>query len=382
MSLPPQGGWQPPQQAGPPPNQGQSYGHQTNLPGYQPPPPGWQQGPWQQPSSPPPRTGSSFKWLLIATAVLLVIGISVGATLIFTRGGGGGTILPTSGAPSDIASANDTGPIAVITDEPTCQAYFSINNGLADAEANGWSDARATLGAVADWTAEQQSQVKAVVSVMDNASNQIVALAKQTPHRVVRELYQQFIAYARAYADSIPTYTPVDNLLADANVNIGSSLLGICNSITNSSTSRSLAIEPLSPPTRVAAPESPLRPQRFITTSDVACSGWVEREREFIAQTSAWSQLEPSIEGSQWTPEQRSVQLAVLPIISTMANDMEKVGEESGNPVFEDFALLGAQYFRSYVTSGEGYRGADSWLSYTGSRLNNAVAAACQATGG
>src|SRR4051812_47329703 len=115
MSLPPQGGWQPPQQSGPPPNQGQSYGHQNNPPGYQPPPPGWQQGPWQQPSGPPPRNDNSLKWLLAAVAVLLVVGISVGATLIFTRGVEVGRTTPTSGAPSDIASANDTGPVSIIT---------------------------------------------------------------------------------------------------------------------------------------------------------------------------------------------------------------------------------------------------------------------------
>ena len=36
-------------------------------------------------------------------------------------------------------------------------------------------------------------------------------LAKLTPHRVMRELYEQFIAYARAYSDAVPTYTKPDN---------------------------------------------------------------------------------------------------------------------------------------------------------------------------
>ncbi len=46
----------------------------------------------------------------------------------------------------------------------------------------------------------------------------MVNLAKQTPHRVVRELYEQYIAYGRAYVDSIPTYMPADDVLADVNV--------------------------------------------------------------------------------------------------------------------------------------------------------------------
>jgi hypothetical protein len=83
MSMPPQGGW-PPQQ---PPPYGQPIDPSAFNP-QQPPPPGWQQGTWAQPS--PLLQKGSVKWLLIAVAVLLVIAISVGVTLIFTRGGGGG----------------------------------------------------------------------------------------------------------------------------------------------------------------------------------------------------------------------------------------------------------------------------------------------------
>ena len=42
---------------------------------------------------------------------------------------------------------------------------------------------------------------------MRNAADQTVNLVKMTPHRVMRELYEQFIAYARAFADAVPTYT-------------------------------------------------------------------------------------------------------------------------------------------------------------------------------
>ena len=39
------------------------------------------------------------------------------------------------------------------------------------------------------------------------AADQTVQLAKVTPHRVMRELYEQFISYSRAYVDAVPTYT-------------------------------------------------------------------------------------------------------------------------------------------------------------------------------
>ncbi len=45
---------------------------------------------------------------------------------------------------------------------------------------------------------------EAVGKAMRNAADQTVNLVKVTPHRVMRELYEQFIAYARAFTDNIP----------------------------------------------------------------------------------------------------------------------------------------------------------------------------------
>jgi hypothetical protein len=284
--------------------------------------------------------------------------------------------------PSDLASANDTGPVAIITDEPTCKTLRGINSSLADVEANGWSTQRKDLGPGSSWTADQRGRVESVTTAMRNAANQMVALAKQTPHRVMREMYEQFIAYGRAYADSIPNYSPKDDLLATVNVSIGSALLGICNAVEYGSANRSLALPPASPPSSVANPGNAAEPQRFLTSTNDSCSAWTQREVSFVADTAAWGNLDTKIAASDWTPEQRAIQLAVLPVLSSMANDMESTGRKSQNPVFEDLAVLGALYFRAYVSAGDNYVGPDSWLSYAASRISNAVSGACRAVAG
>ena len=48
------------------------------------------------------------------------------------------------------------------------------------------------------WTPKQRAQFMAAGQSMRSAAAQTVGLVKLTPHRVMRELYQQFIAYARA----------------------------------------------------------------------------------------------------------------------------------------------------------------------------------------
>ncbi len=82
-------------------------------------------------------------------------------------------------------------------------------------------------------------------------------------------------------------------------------------------------------------------------------------------------------------PEQRTIQMAALPFITSWANDMERVGRGSGNAVLEDFSATAAVYLRAYVAVGDKYVGTDSWLSYVSVKLNQVIlGGACRATAG
>ncbi|MET4427528.1 hypothetical protein ABIA65_000810 [Mycolicibacterium sp. 624] len=387
--MPPQGGWQPQQPGGqppygPPPSGYPQYSDPQQPYSGQQQPPGFPQGPWpQQPSGPPPK-GNSTKWLLIAIAVLLVIGVSIGATLLFTRDGGNDpSNPPTSGTPSDIASANDTGPVSIITEEPTCKAFNTIQNGLADVQSHGWGEMRSGLGPASSWTPEQRGQVEAVATAMRNSADQVVPLAKQTPHRVVREIYEQFIAYSRAYADSVADYRPAYDGMASVTVSAGNAISGICNAIDSGSTSRSLSLAPEGPPTETNPPGDPSTAERFISTSDSTCTDWTARLDKFNAESPAeWQNRDGGIPGSQWSPERKALEQSVRPQLTTFASEISAAGRSSGNPVLEDFALTAALYINAYVAAGDDYTTADGWLVYTGFRVANLVAGACRAVAG
>ena len=374
MSTPPPGGWPP----GPPPNPGQPDGQQGFNPQQ---PPGWQQGQWPQQPSPPPQTGSGLKWLLIAVAVLLVVAISVGATLIFTRDSGGSVGTTPSSAPaSDFASAGDAGPVKVISDEPTCQTFNGINNALADIQNNGWGAERATLGPASEWTNDQRLRVEAVAGSMRNAADQIIPLAKKTPNRVVRELYQQIVAYGRAYSQSINSYTPSDDGFASVFVNGTSAIIGICNSIDFGSASRSLALKRPAQPTQVAPLGDPADPKRFVTLANTACVNWRDRLDRFNAESSPeWQDRDSSIPASQWSPARHAVEEAARPQLAAYADDMTNLAMQSDNAVFEDFATTASIYVQAFLASGDSYVSADGWLSYSAFRLANLLSGACRA---
>ncbi len=158
---------------------------------------------------PPKKRGNGWKWGLGALALLVVIGVTAAVTISVTKDGDDGDPSPT-GETFGLASANDKGPVNVITEDPSCAAWGTINGSLAEFTGGDGKSRDPSIPA-ADWTPEQRSQYEDVARAMRDAADQSVQLAKLTPHRVMRELYQQFIAYARAYSDAVPSYSPSDN---------------------------------------------------------------------------------------------------------------------------------------------------------------------------
>src|SRR6476646_3726159 len=139
---------------------------------------------WGSPPGPPQRRGGKGKWIFGGIALLAVIAVTVVITvLVVGKDSGGGSPTPTNGNESDFASANDKGPVGIITEDPTCAAFNRIANAFTAAETKaGWPNRDSSIPATA-WTADQRSMYEAVSSAMRNAADQTVNLVKVTPHR-------------------------------------------------------------------------------------------------------------------------------------------------------------------------------------------------------
>ncbi len=373
MSLPPPDNWRPPQ---PPPRslQGPPFGLPPSTP--------------QQPPGPPNR-GNGLKWVLGALVLLVVVAVSVGATLLFTRGGSGDappieTSGPptTSGVASDVASANDVGPAGIITEDPTCAPWGPIGDTLAAEQRKGWDKRDPTVPA-SSWTPEQRAEYEAVGRAMRAAADQTVSLAKLTPHRVMRELYEQTIAYWRAYADTLPQYVPADDNLALVANSTSGALVWICSAIRyGSAPARAPLVARAAPPSDIAPIGDPADPQRFLTTLSPVCGDWASNVSKYNADTAAWKNgIDPNLPASQWPAEQRALFTSVSTVLLTNATAVQQLGIRSENPVFEDFAVLAAQYQRGYVQAIPTYAAADNYLLSAASQLVVANNQACLAVG-
>jgi hypothetical protein len=384
MSVPP-----PPNQWGSqPPTGGEPVGAQpwAPPPGGQSrgvPPGGPQQG-WGAPPGPPLRRGGKGKWILAGIAVLAVIAVTVVITVLVVGKDSGQSPTPgtTNGNGSDIASANDKGPANIIAEDPTCDAWGRVSQEYsAGTKAVNWGKRDSSVPANA-WTPDQRSMYEAVAKAMTSAGDQTANLVKLTRHRVLRELYQQFIAYGRAFADAVPAYTPQDDNLAVVTDSAASGLSAICSAINYRSapTIAPLIPDP-APPTAVSPVGDPADPKRFLTNSNGVCTDWAAEMDSFSKSTAEWRAIDPAIPATNWTPEQKTVNDAVVPVMTSDADQLEQLGRRSDNAVFEDIAVLLAQYQRAFAKALPTYTSADNYLSNVATYLAQMVNWACKAVG-
>jgi hypothetical protein len=315
-------------------------------------------------------------------AVLVTVALAVVITVLVVRPSGGGPTPTTTNGHSDFASANDTGPVNIIAEDPTCAAWGRVGREYASQlTAVNWGDRDESIPASA-WAAKQRAMYEAVGKAMSNTADQTVNLAKQTPHRVMRELYQQFNAYARAFVEKIPSYVAADNNSVVVTDALGNGLNNICGGISYGSAAplAPLVSEP-APPSEVAPPGDPTAPTRFLTSENSVCSEWASTVSKFGDDTTAWLAIDSKIPATEWTPEQKAVNDAVMSVMSANADELERLGRQSGNPIMEDIALLAAQYRRAYVTALPTYTSPDGFLAQAASFMVKVVDWACKAAG-
>ncbi len=376
MTLPPSNNPPPPPSGGPyPPHQSGGQGGSQYSGGQRPQQPYWAGGP------PPPKRGNGWKWALGAVALVAVIAVTAVVSVSVAGGGDGSqSALSADDDGSEYASADDTGPVNIITEDPTCAAWRPISQTMAEVQQKGWNK-RDPSAHASDWTPVQRAQYEDVARAARDAADQTVALAKLTPHRVMREFYEQFIAYARAYSDAIPTYTPADNYLAGAFVAAATVPTRVCDSISWSSASaRAPLISPATPPSELTKIMEGGVPKRFITEpTEPFCTEWIRLRDRFVVDMAEWDNLDLSLPASEWGPEHRSVIDAAIPVMMAFADDIEELGRSSTNSIVQDFSIFGAQYRRAYAAAMTTYVTQDSYLNTVSTSAVSLIYQACKA---
>lgn len=336
----------------------------------------------------PPKQRGGKRLALTGMALIAVVAVAVTATVLVMRhsnndgGGGGATPSATPAASSDIASANDTGPVAIITDDPTCPDHgVTVNSTVA--KLDDWGKRDASIPA-SEWTPQMRTMYENAATVLREEADALVAYAKKTPHRVMRELYEQTIAYQRAYADAIPNYTPADDHLALVANATDAAATFVCTAVQKlSAARRSVQVPAAQPPTTVAPATDPASPTRFLTAANPVCADWMTLTDSYADEVhQLYAAIDNTTSATDWVPQIRVSWERLAEIYgSHYAPGVEELGRKSGNPIWEDFAVLSAQYLRAFAAAVPTYTVNDWYFTNAAVNAYGAVGEACQSLG-
>jgi serine/threonine protein kinase len=358
-------------------------------------PPGW--------GMPPPRRRTR-RWWVVGTAAAVAVVVGIAAAVVASRtdghpaaaptGSGSGpatSTSPTSTVPAaNVMSANDTGPVSIITDDPTCIPWKVVSTEFNDDPLLNRSDPKNPENPInvpaSAWTPEQRKVMDRLGTVLRDQASKAEPLARSTPHRVVRELYEQFIAYARAYADSLANYFPQEDVkLGSAEQAASNVVTATCNAVGDGAAVGRAGLAPPGPaPVRVAPPQDPASPQRFLTASDkVTCGEWTAVVDKFAANPTVmdWDKADQKIPADKWTPQQKATAGALAPLLLTLSDDLGRAAGGSSNPVIQDFVAYAVLYQRAYAAALPTNTAHDFQLGLVAKSVRNVIYQACSAVG-
>jgi serine/threonine protein kinase len=357
-------------------------------------PPGW--------GLPPPRRRTR-RWWVVGGAAAAAVAVAVAVVVTASHTGGHPAAGPTgsgsgpASSPSTITlptlqafSANDNGPVMIITVDPDCDTWQGLGQEWTGEPLLTKWDPKSPESPInnpaSSWTPEQRAVMDRAGTLLRAISKKAEPLAGQTPHRVQRELYEQFIAYARAYANSLANYYPQEDVkLGRAQQAAFNALVGTCNAIADGAAdSRAGQLVPGPKPVRVAPPQDPANPQRFIGAPDKAtCGEWAAVIDKYNANPTVqgWDKADQKIPADKWTPQQKALADALAPLLIGLADDLERTAGRSNNPTIQDFAAYAAQYQRAYANALPTNTPHDFQLGLAAKSARSLVYEACSAVG-
>ncbi|WP_269892445.1 hypothetical protein [Mycobacterium hippophais] len=310
----------------------------------------------------------------------MAIALAVVITVLVVRpaDGGGGSGDPTQqNGDSEFASADDTGPVNIITEDPTCAPWGRVSREYsASIESADWKNRAKDLPATA-WTPEQRLVFDSASKSMEKAAGESLRFARDTPSRLMRQLYQQFNAYSSNYITKLSNYQPADEAVVAVANTLVSVLSSVCSAIQYEAASAIASlVEGISPTIDNTVPTD-VPPVMSLKAGDGECSELGNIVDAYNQGTADWQRVDPSVPVREWSTENRLIYESAEPIMVEAATRFQAVGMQSDSAVVQDLAFMTAQYIRAYVASLPSYSSADNYLIRVGNFLGGTLEAAC-----
>ena len=197
----------------------------------------------------------------------------------------------------------------------------------------------------------------------------------------VRELHNNPSAATQLTLAAPARGTPRHRALTIAGAAAAAALIlgGIVGGLIGAGTHNDQAPSPAhAAPVTVTATAPPIS-AAVPTRPDPVCAEWNPIATEYATKQEAWGKTDPNVPASQWSPEERALNIDIVPVLRAQAIDMRHLAAKATDPVLRTVMLEQASYEDAYADRLPDYQPADKALWEATVRFSSAVNSMCTA---
>lgn len=113
--------------------------------------------------------------------------------------------------------------------------------------------------------------------------------------------------------------------------------------------------------------------------ADPVCAPWERSSASYGAKLQAWVKTDPRVPAARWSPKQRAVTLAVIPVMRQEAAELRRLADKARDPLLANLLRGQAMYEDAYAGRLPQFQPTDHALWKASSALSGSVKAICSA---
>lgn len=153
---------------------------------------------------------------------------------------------------------------------------------------------------------------------------------------------------------------------------------GVVGAVIGSNTSEPASAPVTAAPVTVTA-AAPTISATVPSVADPVCAEWAPIADAYAAKQVPWTKTDPTVPASNWSPEERALQLSMVPVLKSQAADMKELAAKTDNSALKYLLQQQAAYELLYAERLPNYVPADDPLWLAAVNFSSSVKSLCKA---
>lgn len=148
-------------------------------------------------------------------------------------------------------------------------------------------------------------------------------------------------------------------------------LIGYGNGGGDTTAAPAVTVTAEAPPAQISA--------TIPATPDPVCAEWNPIATDYASKQAEWAKTDPNVPAAQWSPQERALNMGIIPVLRDQAADMRRLAEKAEDPLLRALLESQAVYEEAYANRLPNYQPNDQRLWQAAINFSSAVNSLCTA---